>query len=77
VPQDRLPHIFDRFYRANATTRPGAGLGLAIVRQIATVHNGTAAAEPNPPHGLRIRITLPLATPTELTHDSHSSPAQD
>ena len=39
VPADRIPHIFDRFYRAG-TPRPGAGLGLAIVDQIASVHNG-------------------------------------
>ena len=68
VPQDELPRIFDRFHRAT-TARPGAGLGLAIVARIATVHNGTATAEPNDPHGLRTRITL--------TRNSHDSPAED
>jgi signal transduction histidine kinase len=64
VPEDRLPRIFDRFYRAGTTTaRPGSGLGLAIVIQIATVHNGTVSAEPNWPHGLRVRITLPVTGP--------------
>ena len=72
VPEDRLPRIFDRFYRAGTTTsRPGSGLGLAIVTQIATVHNGTVVAGPNSPHGLRVRLTLPVAG---LTH-SHDSPA--
>jgi two-component system OmpR family sensor kinase len=76
VPPDRLPRIFDRFYRAGTTTpRPGSGLGLAIVTQIATVHNGTVVAEPNPPHGLRVRLTLPVAGPRGLTRDSHDSPA--
>jgi two-component system, OmpR family, sensor kinase len=64
VPPDRLPRIFDRFYRADTTgSRPGSGLGLAIVTQIATVHNGTVVAEPNRPHGLRVRLTLPAADP--------------
>ncbi|HUZ28619.1 MAG TPA: HAMP domain-containing sensor histidine kinase [Solirubrobacteraceae bacterium] len=44
--QDRdLPHVFDRFYRAdNARRLPGAGLGLAIVKQAAETHGGQAEA---------------------------------
>jgi two-component system, OmpR family, sensor kinase len=76
VPEDRLPRIFDRFYRAGtATPRSGSGLGLAIVTQIATVHNGIVVAEPNPPHGLRVRLTLPVDAAAPLTRNSHSSPA--
>jgi two-component system, OmpR family, sensor kinase len=76
VPAGLLPRIFDRFYRAGTTTpRPGSGLGLAIVTQIATVHDGTVAAEPNVPHGLRIRLTLPVAGLGGLTQDSHDSAA--
>jgi two-component system OmpR family sensor kinase len=62
VPPDRLPHIFERFYRA-ADTRspraPGSGLGLAIAAEIAAAHGGTAAAAPVSPHGLRVTLTLP------------------
>jgi two-component system OmpR family sensor kinase len=77
VPPDRLPRIFDRFYRAGTIApRPGSGLGLAIVHQIATVHNGIVVAEPNSPHGLRVRLTLPVAGPLGLTQDSHDSPAE-
>ncbi|WP_116200594.1 sensor histidine kinase [Amycolatopsis circi] len=71
VAPERLPHIFDRFYRAGTNPHPGSGLGLAIVSQIATVHNGRAVAEPCSPHGLRVRLTLPRG----LTPDSHDSPA--
>ncbi|HEV3127412.1 MAG TPA: HAMP domain-containing sensor histidine kinase [Solirubrobacteraceae bacterium] len=40
-----LPHVFDRFYRAdNARRLPGAGLGLAIVKQAAETHGGQAKA---------------------------------
>jgi two-component system OmpR family sensor kinase len=66
VREDQLPRIFDRFYRTG-TARPGAGLGLAIVTRIVNVHNGTVVAEPNPPHGLLVRITL-----TPNSHDSRA-----
>ena len=43
--QDDLPHVFDRFYRAQgARALPGSGLGLAIVRQAAEAHGGEVAA---------------------------------
>jgi two-component system, OmpR family, sensor kinase len=68
VPPDKLPHIFERFYRA-ADTRarrapgsarpPGSGLGLAIVAEIAAAHGGAATAAPVSPHGLRVTLTLP------------------
>src|SRR5262249_34899904 len=42
IEQDDLPHVFDRFYRATAArSKPGAGLGLAIARQVAEDHGGT------------------------------------
>jgi two-component system OmpR family sensor kinase len=59
VPADKLPRIFDRFYRAGASRRTGSGLGLAIVSQIATAHQGVAMAAANYPSGLRITLTLP------------------
>ena len=62
VPADELPHIFDRFYRGSAVSpRPGSGLGLAIVAEVAGIHGGTARADLNDPHGLRITITLQTA----------------
>jgi two-component system, OmpR family, sensor kinase len=59
VNADKLPRIFDRFYRAGSSRRTGSGLGLAIVSQIATAHQGVAMAAANYPHGLRITLTLP------------------
>jgi two-component system OmpR family sensor kinase len=61
VAPDELPRIFDRFHRvapAQASC-PGSGLGLAIVAAVVTAHRGTAHAEINPPHGLRIIVSLP------------------
>ncbi|MBB2908850.1 two-component system sensor histidine kinase MprB [Streptosporangium becharense] len=55
-----LPHVFDRFYRAQAArSMPGSGLGLAIVAQTAAQHGGDVTAEPHHPHGTRVTIRLP------------------
>jgi two-component system OmpR family sensor kinase len=84
VPADRLPHVFDRFYRAAALSpRPGAGLGLAIVTAIAAAHQGTAEAALNHPHGLRVTLTVPAggqpcpapAAAASITAGSRPSPA--
>jgi two-component system, OmpR family, sensor kinase len=64
VAADKLPHIFERFYRAGTgASRPGSGLGLAIVAEVAAAHNGTAQAAPASSHGLRITLTLPVDQP--------------
>ena len=66
VPPDKLPHIFERFYRAGARSgRPGAGLGLAIAAEIASAHGGAAQAAAVSPHGLRITLALPSCLPPE------------
>jgi two-component system sensor histidine kinase MprB len=62
IAEEDLPRVFDRFYRAAAArAKPGAGLGLAIVREAAEAHGGTATAE-NGSTGARFRLTLPAAT---------------
>jgi two-component system, OmpR family, sensor kinase len=78
VPADRLPRIFDRFYRAGARPdRPGSGLGLAIVTAIAAAHEGTAEAALNYPHGLRVTLTVPAwAEPARPGGPPSSRPAQ-
>jgi two-component system sensor histidine kinase BaeS len=65
-PQN-LPHIFERFYRADrsrTTTTGGSGLGLAIVKAIITAHRGNVWAESVPGKGTRITFTLPLVPNT-------------
>jgi two-component system sensor histidine kinase MprB len=56
--EDR-PLVFDRFYRsAAARAMPGAGLGLAIVREVAEAHGGEVAAENAPGGGALLRLSL-------------------
>jgi two-component system sensor histidine kinase MprB len=56
--EDR-PLVFDRFYRsAAARSMPGAGLGLAIVREVAEAHGGTVEAENAQDGGALVRLSL-------------------
>jgi two-component system sensor histidine kinase MprB len=56
--EDR-PLVFDRFYRsAAARAMPGAGLGLAIVREVAEAHGGTVAVENARDGGAIVRLSL-------------------
>ncbi len=59
-----LPHIFDRFWRADSARtrtgeRPGAGLGLAISKWIAEAHGGRIDVVSRPGRGTTFTVTLP------------------
>ena len=59
IPDEDLPYVFDRFYRARAARGlPGSGLGLAIVRQVAESHGGEVVAEHAEGGGTRMVLTL-------------------
>lgn len=73
VPAAARPHVFDRFYRADAARArgpgadhdgsTGAGLGLAIVRWVAEAHGGSVQLEESGTAGARFAVRLP-APPT-------------
>ncbi len=58
VPEESLPHLFDRFYRPAGASSEGAGLGLAIAKAICESHHGDIAAQ-NTGRGLQISLLLP------------------
>ncbi len=60
IPDEDLPHIFERFYRAPAARgMPGAGLGLAIVARIAQANDATADVRTGP-DGSTFTLAFPL-----------------
>ncbi|MEQ1832826.1 MAG: HAMP domain-containing sensor histidine kinase [Candidatus Eisenbacteria bacterium] len=62
IAPEQLPHVFERFWRADtARTREkgGAGLGLAIARQLVELHGGTLSAASVPGAGATFTMTLP------------------
>src|SRR5918999_541447 len=62
IPEDELPHIFERFYRGTNTGEArasGSGLGLAIVLSIVEMHDGQIDLASEVGKGTQVRITLP------------------
>jgi signal transduction histidine kinase len=62
IPQEELPFIFERFYRADKSRNRktgGAGIGLAIVKSVVTAHGGNITAQNLPVCGCRFIIRLP------------------
>ncbi|PRY38921.1 sensor histidine kinase [Umezawaea tangerina] len=61
LPDHVLPHVFDRFYKADAarTRTPGSGLGLAIAQENAKLHGGGITATNRSGGGARFVVRLP------------------
>ncbi len=56
-----IPHVFDRFYRSDRSRNvSGNGLGLALVKAIATLYNGHANIQSDPGVGTTVSVTLPV-----------------
>lgn len=62
IPEEHLPHIFNRFYRADKSrsrAEGGVGLGLAIAKGFVEAHGGRIWVESNPGTGTRFIFTIP------------------
>jgi two-component system sensor histidine kinase MtrB len=70
IPEDVLPHVFDRFYKADASRArsEGSGLGLSIAMENAHIHGGTITAANRPEGGAVFTLRLPI--PPAEHHDS-------
>jgi signal transduction histidine kinase len=58
IPEDHLPHIFDRFYQVRASGRAGAGLGLAIARGLVEAHGAALEVDSRPGEGTTFAFDL-------------------
>lgn len=61
IPEKALPHLFEKFYRVNASEGkvPGTGLGLSICKQIVSGHGGSIAVKSRPGKGTTFTIHIP------------------
>jgi signal transduction histidine kinase len=62
IPEDEMPHLFEKFYRGAAAREAGirgTGLGLVLVKQAVDAHGGVIAVESEAGNGARFTITLP------------------
>ena len=62
IAQNDLPHVFNQFYRADASrgVQSGSGLGLSIARQLVQIHGGKIWIINNPGGGVSVNVSLPL-----------------
>jgi signal transduction histidine kinase len=63
IPQEELPHIFERFFRGEGPRRmqvSGTGLGLAIAKEIVELHGGQVTVESQKDEGSAFTVWLPL-----------------
>jgi two-component system, OmpR family, sensor kinase len=69
IPPEHLPHVFDRFYKADASragVSGGSGLGLSIVKAIVERHGGTISVASQPGRTI-FEVVLPLASRLRAT----------
>ncbi len=70
IASDDLPHIFERFYQTDKSrsgSRRGAGLGLAIAREIVLAHHGSIEVASTPGQGSSFVVKIPLARPEDAS----------
>ncbi|WP_420894589.1 ATP-binding protein [Streptomyces scopuliridis] len=79
IPEDVLPHVFDRFYKASAS-RPrseGSGLGLSIARENAHIHGGDITAANVPDGGAMFVLRLPRDGAEAAEGDRDQDPGEE
>jgi two-component system phosphate regulon sensor histidine kinase PhoR len=78
IPEENIPHLFERFYRvpeSNSLVR-GSGLGLYIARHIIESHHGRIEVESHPGFGSNFRIFLPAISHIRTTGPLSPSSSQ-
>ena len=75
IPEAEIPHIFDRFYRAQGSSRAdGTGLGLALAREITEHLGGEIKVESEQGAGSTFSVSLPLSSRPPASDDEERRP---
>ena len=71
IPHELLPHLFELFARGAKTARfeEGLGVGLAVVKELASLHGGTIAVRSGAERGSVFSLRLPLTQPRDTSSD--------
>ncbi len=70
IPESAQARLFEAFFRApNATTRPGTGLGLVVVKRCVELHHGTISIQSTEGAGTTVQVVLPLYDPSAHEKD--------
>jgi signal transduction histidine kinase len=80
MPQEELERLFERFYRpdrSRSRKTGGFGLGLSIVKSVATAHGGTVQLVGLAQGGLEVTVTLPAGTPASAGPPPNPDPRSD
>lgn len=76
IPAEDLPHIKEKFYKANSTVR-GSGIGLAVADEIVKLHNGELDIDSILGEGTTVRITLPIQPADKSSSDKEGDTSKD
>jgi signal transduction histidine kinase len=71
IPKDAQPRVFDRFWQGDASSRrrhQGAGIGLALVRELTEAQGGSVSVESQEGQGTTFTLYLPWRVPETATH---------
>ncbi len=63
IPEEELPHIFDRFYQVDASQtreQDGTGIGLALTKELVEMHHGTITVKSEVGKGTEFTVSFPL-----------------
>jgi two-component system sensor histidine kinase KdpD len=66
LPGERLPHVFEKFYRVPGAPPGGTGLGLSIVKGFIEAHGGRVEIQNRPGGGAEFIIYLPIVGSPEM-----------
>jgi DNA-binding response OmpR family regulator len=70
IPEEKLPHVFERFYRVekdkNAPVKEGSGIGLSLTKELVEYFSGTITVRSTPDQGSTFTVLLPITQAAEV-----------